>query len=86
MLSVNVLKAGQEKRCGSQEAKELPRLKHLLSLAKLQRNANKEFVMPKVGGKKFSYGKAGQKAAKTYAKKTGQKMTKVKPKSRSGKK
>jgi hypothetical protein len=42
--------------------------------------------MPKVGGKKFSYSKAGQKAAKTHAKKTGQSMTKAKPKSRSGKK
>ena len=33
--------------------------------------------MPKVGGKKFSYSKAGQKAAKTYAKKTGQKVKKT---------
>ena len=42
--------------------------------------------MPKVGGKNFAYSKAGQKAAKTYAKKTGRKVTKAKPKSRSGKK
>jgi|TARA_R110000823_G_scaffold309298_1_gene433417 hypothetical protein len=42
--------------------------------------------MPKVGDKHFSYSKAGQKAAKTYAKKTGSKVTKAKPKSRSGKK
>ena len=33
--------------------------------------------MPKVGGKKFSYSKAGQKAAKTYAKKTGRKVKKT---------
>ena len=32
--------------------------------------------MPKVGGKKFSYSKAGQKAAESYAKKTGQKVKK----------
>ena len=30
--------------------------------------------MPTVGGKKFSYSKAGQKAAKLHAKKTGQKV------------
>lgn len=30
--------------------------------------------MPKVGKKKFAYGKKGKKAAKAYAKKTGQKM------------
>jgi len=29
--------------------------------------------MPKVGKKKFSYTKAGKKAAKKYAKKTGKK-------------
>jgi len=31
--------------------------------------------MPKVGKKKFSYGVAGKKAAKKYAKKTGKKVT-----------
>ena len=36
--------------------------------------------MPKVGGKKFSYSKAGQKAAKSYAKSTGKTVTKRKPK------
>lgn len=30
--------------------------------------------MPKVGGKKFSYSAKGKAAAKSYAKKTGQKM------------
>jgi len=30
--------------------------------------------MPKVGKKKFSYTKAGKKAAKKYAKKTGRKV------------
>ena len=38
--------------------------------------------MPKVGGKKFSYSKKGKAAAKAYAKRTGKKMTKAKPKSR----
>ena len=33
--------------------------------------------MPKVGGKKFSYTKAGKAAAKKYAKRTGKKMTKT---------
>ena len=32
--------------------------------------------MPRVGGKKFSYTKAGKKAAKAYAKRTGKRMTK----------
>ena len=36
--------------------------------------------MPKVGGKHFSYSKAGKTAAKKYAKKTGKKMTNTKPK------
>lgn len=31
--------------------------------------------MPKVGNKSFPYTKAGKKAAKTHAKKTGQNMT-----------
>ena len=31
--------------------------------------------MPKVGGKKFSYSKAGRQAAKAYAKRTGKTMT-----------
>jgi len=31
--------------------------------------------MPKVGKKKFSYSKAGKAAAKSYAKKTGKKVT-----------
>jgi len=34
--------------------------------------------MPKVGGKKFSYSKAGKAAAKKYAKRTGKKITKGK--------
>ena len=36
--------------------------------------------MPKVGGKKFSYTKAGKAAAKKYAKRTGKRMTKSKSK------
>ena len=31
--------------------------------------------MPKVGGKHFSYSKAGKKKAKRYAKKTGQSVS-----------
>ena len=31
--------------------------------------------MPKVGNKHFAYTKAGKKAAKSYAKKTGKKVT-----------
>ena len=31
--------------------------------------------MPKVGGKKFAYTTKGKAAAKTYAKKTGKKVT-----------
>ena len=31
--------------------------------------------MPKVGGKHFSYSAKGRKAAKSYAKKTGKKVT-----------
>jgi len=31
--------------------------------------------MPKVGKKSFGYGKAGKKAARSYAKKTGMKLT-----------
>jgi hypothetical protein len=38
--------------------------------------------MPKVGGRKFSYTKAGKAAAKKYAKRTGKKMTKSKTKRR----
>ncbi len=34
--------------------------------------------MPKVGKKKFPYSKAGRKAAKSYAKRTGKKMTRKK--------
>ena len=30
--------------------------------------------MPKVGNKRFAYTKAGKKAAKSYAKKTGKKV------------
>ncbi len=37
-------------------------------------------IMPKVGGKHFSYSKAGQKAAKSYAKATGKAVTKRKAK------
>lgn len=36
--------------------------------------------MPKVGGKHFPYTKAGQAAARAYAKKTGKKVTAKKPK------
>jgi len=32
--------------------------------------------MPRVGKKKFNYGKAGEKAAKKYAANTGKKVTK----------
>ena len=31
--------------------------------------------MPKVNGKKFSYSRGGKKAAKSYAKKTGKKVS-----------
>ena len=34
--------------------------------------------MPKVGGKTFSYSKAGKAAAKKYAKRTGKKIVKSK--------
>ena len=34
--------------------------------------------MPKVGKRQFSYSKKGKSAAKSYAKKTGQTMTKKK--------
>ena len=40
--------------------------------------------MPKVGKKHFAYSTAGQKAAKVYAKKTGQKMTHKRTYSRGG--
>jgi len=36
-----------------------------------------EKEMPQVGGKKFSYTKQGQKAAKKYAKKTGKYVSKL---------
>tara|TARA_R110002020_G_scaffold98287_6_gene234177 strand:- start:46 stop:156 length:111 start_codon:yes stop_codon:yes gene_type:complete len=36
--------------------------------------------MPKVGGKHFSYSKKGIKAAKTYGKKVGKKVTRKKKK------
>ena len=36
--------------------------------------------MPKVGTKKFGYTKKGKAAAKKYAKQTGKKITKAKPK------
>ena len=36
--------------------------------------------MPKVGGKSFSYSKAGKKAAKAYGKKTGKKVSSSKKK------
>ena len=40
--------------------------------------------MPKVGGKTFSYDKAGRKAAKAYAKSTGKTVSqKSKPKKKS---
>tara|TARA_R110000824_G_scaffold364689_3_gene553067 strand:- start:153 stop:278 length:126 start_codon:yes stop_codon:yes gene_type:complete len=35
--------------------------------------------MPKVGKKSFSYSKAGKKAAKSYAKKTGKRVMKKRP-------
>tara|TARA_R100000008_G_scaffold86281_1_gene78699 strand:- start:4368 stop:4583 length:216 start_codon:yes stop_codon:yes gene_type:complete len=49
----------------------------LLRTVELPRTLIRRLVMPKVGDKKFSYSKAGQKAAKTYAKKTGQKVKKA---------
>ena len=33
--------------------------------------------MPRVGGRHFSYSKKGKAAAKSYAKRTGKKMTKA---------
>ena len=36
--------------------------------------------MPKVGGKKFTYTKAGKAAAKKYAKRTGKRLVKAKKK------
>ena len=39
--------------------------------------------MPKVGKKHFAYTKKGKKAAKTYAKKRGKKVSKRKPSARS---
>jgi hypothetical protein len=36
--------------------------------------------VPKVGGRHFSYSKAGKKAAASYAKKKGKKVTKRKSK------
>ena len=39
---------------------------------------HREEMMPKVGRKKFSYNKAGKRAAKAYAKKTGKKVKKAK--------
>lgn len=41
--------------------------------------------MPKVGKKEFSYSKAGMKAAKEEAKKTGKKMVSAKKKMKRGK-
>jgi hypothetical protein len=41
--------------------------------------------MPKVGNKEFGYGKAGMKAAKAEAKKTGKKMVMPKKKMKRGK-
>jgi|TARA_R100001443_G_scaffold110851_1_gene123058 hypothetical protein len=40
--------------------------------------------MPNVGGKKYSYTKAGMKAAKKAAKKSGKKMVMSKPKGKKG--
>ena len=34
--------------------------------------------MPRVGSKKFAYTKAGKAKAKTYAKRTGKRLTKTK--------
>jgi hypothetical protein len=42
--------------------------------------------MPKVGGKKFEYDKAGKKAAKEYAKKKGMKVNYGKKKKKVAKK
>ena len=39
---------------------------------------HREEIMPKVGRKLFSYYKAGNRAAKAYAKKTGKKVKKAK--------
>lgn len=41
--------------------------------------------MPKVGDRKFGYGKAGKKAAKRYAKKTGKRVTMAGPKKKAHK-
>ncbi len=40
--------------------------------------------MPKVGGRHFSYSASGKRAAKNYAKTTGQKMTGSKKKKKKG--
>ena len=39
-------------------------------------------MSPKVGGKRFSYSKQGKTDAKRYAKKTGQRVTNKKTKTR----
>ena len=49
----------------------------LLRTIELPRTLIRRLVMRKDGDKKFSYSKSGQKAAKTYAKKTGQKVKKA---------
>tara|TARA_R110002110_G_scaffold83548_1_gene216865 strand:- start:232 stop:366 length:135 start_codon:yes stop_codon:yes gene_type:complete len=38
--------------------------------------------MPNVSGKKFAYTKSGMKKAKAFAKKTGKKIIRAKPKKR----
>jgi len=47
---------------------------------------NGRIAMPKVGGKHFSYSKAGKQAAKRYAAKTGQKLAKAKPQRKTSRK
>ena len=62
-------------QCLSVSAKWATRV--MKTVNKLRRICQEE-KMPKVGKKKFAYTKKGTKAAKTYAKKTGKKVTKKK--------
>ena len=47
---------------------------------KHSRQTNYKINVPRVGGRHFSYSKAGKKAAASYAKKKGKKVTKRKSK------
>jgi len=51
-----------------------------ISTPKILNKFPEELIMPKVGGKHYSYSKAGMAAAKKEAKKTGKKMTMKKEK------